>query len=217
MGDMTPVTQTSPPRATVGQLAILARALPPGGRRVIGVTGAPGSGKPTVAGILADNLAGDAVVVPMDGFHLCDEELSRLGRATKKGAPDTFDVLGYVALLCGLRTELGHTVYAPEFDCRREMSVAGAIAVRPQHRIVITEGNYLHHRSDGWSEVRPLLDQVWFVESDEATRLMRLVRRHIAYGKDPDAARSWAITSDQANADLVRSRRCDADLVVRVE
>ena len=205
---MTPAEPT-PPRASVEELVALTRALLPGGRRVIGITGAPGSGKSTVAGTLAAGLAGEAVVVPMDGFHLADEELARLGRTTRKGAPDTFDVAGYVALLRRLRTQLGHTVYAPEFDRRREMSVAGAIAVRPEHRIVINEGNYLLHRSDGWSEVRPLLDQVWYVETDEDTRLARLVRRHIAYGKNGDAARRWATTSDQANAELIGSRRCE--------
>jgi len=211
---MTPAVPVSPPRVAAAELVARARALPGAGRRIIGITGAPGSGKSRTAEDLAAALGEQAVVVPMDGFHLADDELERLGRAGRKGAPDTFDVRGYLALLRRLRAEAEHTVYAPRFDRDHEMSVAGAIAVRPQHRLVVTEGNYLLLRDGAWSEVRSLLDVVWYVEIDEETRLERLVRRHVAHGKEPKRARRWATTSDQANAELVAGTRSDADLVV---
>lgn len=213
---MTPELPTAQPQVRTSDLVARVRALPGARRRLIGITGAPGSGKSWVAGSLAARLGDDAVVVPLDGFHLHDDELGRRGRAERKGAPDTFDVRGYVALLQRLRAEDVHTVYAPAFDRHRELSLAGAIAVAPQHHIVITEGNYLLHRADGWSSVRPLLDEVWYVEVDEETRLDRLISRHIAHGKDPGAARRWATTSDQANAELVATCRSDADLVVKI-
>ncbi|WP_018602621.1 hypothetical protein [Mycobacterium sp. 155] len=40
-----------------------------------------------------------AVLVGMDAFHLSNKELLRLQRRDRKGAPDTFDVAGYVSLL----------------------------------------------------------------------------------------------------------------------
>ncbi len=192
-----------------------AHAMSATGRVVLGICGAPGAGKSTLAEKLVHRFGSDAVLVPMDGFHLHDDELARLELSQRKGAPETFDVAGYVALLRRMRTDPGHTVYAPVFDRSRELSVAGAVAVRPEHRLVVTEGNYLLYDELGWAEVRPLLDEVWFVEGDEATRLERLVERHAAHGKPRDLAERWATVADQANADLVAATRARADLVVR--
>lgn len=214
---MTQAAPTSPAQVTAADLVARARALPGAGRLVIGIAGTPGSGKSWTAAGLAAGLGEDAVVVPMDGFHLTDDELGRLGRAERKGAPDTFDVRGYLALLRRIRAEWKHTVYAPRFDRSREMSVAGAIAIRPTHRLVVTEGNYLLHHGRGWNEVRSLLDAAWYVEVDEETRLRRLVERHVAHGKAPATARRWATTSDQKNAELVAGSRSRADLIVRLE
>ena len=199
------------------ELCDRARAMAATGRVLLGICGAPGAGKSTVAEQLVRQYGAGAVVVPMDGFHLHDDELARLGLSQRKGAPETFDVAGYLALLRRLRTEVDQTVYAPAFDRSRELSVAGAIAVRPEHRLVVTEGNYLLHDGPGWSEVRPLCDEVWFVEADENTRVERLVERHAQHGKPRDLAERWATVSDQANADLVAATRARAALVVRVD
>ena len=194
-----------------------AHAMAATGRVVLGICGAPGSGKSTLAAELVHRYGSEAVVVPMDGFHLHDDELARLELSHRKGAPETFDVAGYLALLRRLRNESGHTVYAPAFDRSRELAVAGAVAVRPEHRLVVTEGNYLLHDAPGWSDVHPLLDEVWFVETDEKTRLERLVERHASHGKPRDLAERWATVSDQVNADLVDRTRERADLVVHVD
>jgi len=205
---------TAPGRPDRGALVSRARGLAAEGRVLLGITGAPGAGKSTLAGCLAAEVGESAVVVPMDGFHLHDDELSRSGLSSRKGSPETFDVAGYVALLGRLRTETSTVVYAPEFDRSRELSVAGAIAVRPSHRLVITEGNYLLLDAAGWRDVRPLLDEVWFVEADDVVRRSRLVQRHVEHGKPPELARRWEETSDQANALLVARTREAADLVV---
>jgi pantothenate kinase len=194
-----------------------ARALMAGGRAVLGICGAPGAGKSTLAARLAEAVGPAAVVVPMEGFHLHDDEHARLGLSDRKGAPETFDVAGYVALLRRLHIETDHVVYAPEFDRSREESIAGAIAVRPEHRLVVTEGNYLLHDAPGWATVRPLLDETWFVEQNERRRLERLVARHVEHGKPPDLAERWATVSDQANADLVARTRSAADVLVDID
>ena len=214
---MTRAGPTMPLELDADDLTARARGLLGPGRRVLGITGPPGSGKSTVAAAVAAALGDDAVVVPMDGFHLTDRELGRLGRAGRKGAPDTFDVAGYAAALRRVREEAQRTVYLPEFDRTAEMSVAGAIAVRPTHRLVVTEGNYLLLEAPGWGEVRPLLDEVWYLEADERTRVRRLVARHITHGKQPEAAERWVTTSDQANADLVARSRGAADVLVRID
>ena len=203
-------------RALAGQAANPAggRAGPPGGRILLGITGAPGAGKSTIAAALAVAIGPDACVVPMDGFHFSNAVLRALGRATRKGAPDTFDVDGYAALLDRLR-RADRVVYAPSFDRQRDEPVAGDLAVPPSARIVITEGNYLLLPSHGWDRVRPLLDEVWHVDVDPAVRLARLIGRHREFGKDADRARAWATGPDEANARLIAAQRAEADLIIR--
>ncbi|MFD9609732.1 nucleoside/nucleotide kinase family protein [Streptomyces sp. NPDC059083] len=184
-----------------------------GERRILGIAGAPGAGKSTLAGRLVDRLDGAAVLVPMDGFHLARAELERLGRAGRKGAPDTFDAAGYTALLARLRTA-GTTVYAPAFDRALEEPVAGSIPVPPEVPLVITEGNYLLHDEDAWAAVRPLLDEAWYLDLATTVRVPRLIARHVQYGKDPSHAEHWVHTSDERNARLVALGRDRADLVI---
>jgi pantothenate kinase len=183
-----------------------------GGRRILGIAGAPGAGKSTVAELVADALGERARLVPMDGFHLAQSELVRLGRRDRMGAPDTFDAAGYVALLRRLRDPAEQLVYAPEFRRPIEEPFAGAIAVPADVPLVVTEGNYLLL----WDDVRPLLDEAWFVETDEELRLRRLIARHVEFGKTPEAARDWVMRSDQRNAAVIAPTRAYADAVVRL-
>lgn len=201
---------------TVGEALARARRLlgSPGRRHVLGIAGAPGSGKSTLAASVAAQLGEEAIVVPMDGFHLTDEELERLGSRDRKGAQDTFDVAGYVSLLRRLHEETDHTVYAPEFDRVRESSVAGAIAVRPEHRLVVTEGNYLLLDTPEWRTVRSRLDAVWHLRLDDAVRRERLLARHVAFGKSPAEAEAWVTRVDEPNAALVTAAADRADVVL---
>lgn len=181
-----------------------------GGRRILGITGAPGAGKSTVAARVVEHLGPDrAVVVPMDGFHLADEVLVALGRRDRKGAPDTFDVDGYGVLLQRLRGAT-QTVYAPEFRREWEAAVAGAIPVPPDVPLVVTEGNYLLV----WPQVAALLDECWYLDVDDDARQDRLVRRRVGHGESEQVARAWATGSDQRNAETVAASRARADLVV---
>ncbi|QJT05856.1 nucleoside/nucleotide kinase family protein [Streptomyces asoensis] len=208
---------------TFDDLLIRARALTGDGRRraLLGITGGPGAGKTTLAERLVRELngTGDPWVahVPMDGFHLADVELDRLGRRHRKGAPDTFDAAGYAALLRRLREETDgeDLVYAPGFERELEQPVAGAVPVPPTARLIVTEGNYLLLGTGAWTRVRAALDEVWFSEIDEDERIRRLVARHEEFGKPHDEAVAWVRGTDQRNAELVATTRARADLVVR--
>ena len=202
---------------TLTDLVTRARQLTLAGeRRILGITGAPGSGKSTVALAVVAALAPAAVFVAMDGFHLANRELERLGRRDRKGAVDTFDAAGYIALLRRLRTADEQIVYAPEFRREIEEPVACAVPVPRDTTLVVTEGNYLLTDSPPWRPVAGLLDETWYLDVPEDIRLARLVARHVAFGKDPSAALAWSHGSDQRNAELIAATRGQANLIVRL-
>jgi pantothenate kinase len=207
------VAETPGFEALVGRAAGLAAGP---GRAVLGIAGAPGAGKSTLAARLVAAVGPVAAWVPMDGFHLADAALDRLGRRAAKGAPDTVDGWGYLALLRRLVAETDHPVYAPDFERTLEQPIAGSIAVDPAVRLVVTEGNYLLLDAEPWTLARRAVTEVWYVEVAEAVRMERLVARHVAFGKEPAAARDWVAAVDEPNARLVAARRAGADLVVSV-
>jgi pantothenate kinase len=215
--------------STFPDLVARARGLVrPRRRALLGIVGSPGSGKSTLAeSLLAalraappDGAGPDWVAyVPMDGFHLADVELERIGRRQAKGAPDTFDAGGYVALLARLRDPdpADDVIYAPAFERTLEQPLAGAIPVLRAARLVLTEGNYLLLDTGRWPAVRPLLDEAWFCGLRDDIRAERLLARHVAFGKPPDAAAAWVASVDEPNAALIEATRSNADLVVPSE
>ncbi len=212
-----PEAQPADPGSLAARLRSRAAVLP---RVLIGLCGAPGAGKSTLAELLAAELnrrdPGFAVVVPMDGFHLAASVIAVDDRATRRGAPDTFDPDGYTALLRRLRANTEEVVYAPEYRREIEDPVAGAIAVPRNCRVVLTEGNYLLHPDPAWRRVREQLDEVWFLEApSESLRVARLIERHERFGKAPEHARRHVFGSDERNADLIAGHRDRADLVLR--
>ena len=206
--------------ATLDQLVESAKALiVPGERRILGLTGAPGAGKSTVAEQLVTALGPDlAVLVPMDGFHLANEVLFELGRHDRKGAHDTFDDGGYARLITGLRAQRtgDPVIYAPRFRREIEESIGSSIPVPSTVPLVVTEGNYLLLESDAWPTARAGVDEVWFLAPDTDIRHARLLRRHEAYGKSPEEAAFWALGSDERNAQLIEATAVRADRIVRL-
>ncbi|MCU0116083.1 nucleoside/nucleotide kinase family protein [Curtobacterium poinsettiae] len=174
-------------------------------RTVLGIAGAPGAGKSTLARRIVTAVderlgAGTAVQVPMDGFHLSNAALDALGRHDRKGAADTFDADGYVALVRRLVAADEDVVWAPDFDRRVDEPVAGSIAVPRTTRLVVSEGNYLLDDTAPWSALPALFTETWFCAVDDDVRLDRLVGRHMRHGRDHDAARAWAVQVDGVNA-----------------
>ncbi len=198
--------------------ALLARArvlAATGERRLLGITGAPGAGKSTLALTLVRALGeSTAVLVPMDGFHLANATLAAWGRRDRKGAPDTFDAGGYVHLLRRLRAVDEDVVHAPDFDRDVDASIGSALPVPREVPLVVTEGNYLLHDQGAWAQVAGLLHECWYLELDEPTRLARLTARHERHGQPREEAEAWAGGTDQANARVVERSRARADLVV---
>ena len=193
-------------QGTVDQAVDRAVGLATSGQRtVLGIAGAPGAGKSTLARRVVAEVdarlgSGTAVQVPMDGFHLANSALDALGRHDRKGAIDTFDADGYVALVRRLVDATEPVVWAPDFDRRVDEPVAGSIAVPRDTRLVVSEGNYLLDEDTPWSALPALFTETWFCAVADTVRVDRLVGRHMRHGRDHEAARSWAVEVDGVNA-----------------
>jgi pantothenate kinase len=187
-------------------------------RYLIGIVGKPGAGKSTLSAYLLEQLhSSEVTVVPMDGYHLSNAVLQELGRADRKGAPDTFDIAGFASLLQRIRNEKSADVYYPVFDRSIEESIAAQGVVTKETKVVIVEGNYLLHDSGGWEVISELLDELWFIDVDDEKRLERLIARHIAYGKSPADAESWSRGSDEVNARTIATGRSRAHAVIALD
>lgn len=209
-------TCSTMPAIPESYLVRLREMLKTGSRIILGLVGPPGAGKSTVGLALRDAFRDISQIVPMDGFHLANVELSRLGRAGRKGAPDTFDSAGYVDLLKRLRAQSpDEVIYAPEFRREIEEPIAGAIPIFPETQLLITEGNYLLLEDGHWKKVPAFLDEVWYVDVDDALRIERLAARHQQFGRSRDEAIAWVNTTDEPNARLIATGKLRADRVFR--
>ena len=189
-----------------------------GKRVLIGIVGAPGAGKSHLSGELHKQLPTTNPtlkfsVVPMDGYHLSNQELENLQRRDRKGAPDTFDSHGFASLVQRISTDTTNKIYYPIFHREIEESIAAEGVVEPETQLVIIEGNYLLLETDGWKEIKNHLTQTWFIDVPQELRHERLINRHIKFGKSPDDARDWSLGSDERNADIIRASASRADSI----
>ena len=193
-----------------------AKSLITGERKIVGLIGKPGAGKSTLSAQLIEHLGAQAAILNMDGYHLSNLALRELGRADRKGAPDTFDALGFTAILKRVKNQVDQDIYFPVFDRSIEESIAAQGVITPEVKLVITEGNYLLHNKDNWGGVKELLDESWFIEVDDQIRIERLVNRHHKFGKSKADAHSWATGSDENNARVVAQTRELADVIINL-
>lgn len=189
-------------------------ALPQTGRRCLAaIAGPPGSGKSTLAEAVVAELVRrgqDAVLMPMDGFHLDNRLLEPRGLLTRKGAPETFDFGGFASTLRRVREEA--SLILPVFDRTREIAIAGAAEIRAETRIVVVEGNYLCLDEAPWRGLGELWDLSVFLDVPLAELERRLIARWLGFGYSPEAAREKAWGNDLPNAERVNGAVLPVDL-----
>ena len=186
-------------------------------RTMIGIVGKPGAGKSTVVSEIQNRFSADEVaIIPMDGYHLSNEELIELGRRDRKGAPDTFDVVGFTSLITRVKNEIDLDHTFPIFHREIEASKADEGLVPRNIKVIVIEGNYLFSEEHGWGKVFPLLDQSWFIEINDEVRMQRLIARHIKYGKSPQEAENWSRGSDEANAKFIAKTASRAERIIKL-
>jgi pantothenate kinase len=186
-------------------------------RTLIGIVGKPGAGKSTVVEQIKSKFGtGEVSIIPMDGFHLSNEELIELGRRERKGAPDTFNIEGFTTLLKNVKQNQHIDYKFPIFHREIEASVHDEGVVPKESKVVVIEGNYLFSTEYNWEGVFPLLDHTWFIEINDAVRIERLIARHIRYGKTPTEAENWSRGSDEANARFIELTAHRASNIIKL-
>ena len=177
-------------------------------RTLLGIIGEPGAGKSTLVEQIKERFPGNEIaILPMDGYHLSNKVLLEKGIRNIKGAPQTFDALGFVSLLKRVKHNKEENIYFPVFHREIEESIANEDVISPEVKVVIVEGNYLLYPEMGWGGVRELLDSSYFIDIPQEIRIERLIARHERYGKTPQEAHDWALGTDEANAKLIRATR----------
>lgn len=182
-------------------------------RFMVGIFGPPASGKTTLAAALERALGGDAIAVPMDGYHLDDSLLEARGHRSRKGAPHTFDVAGFRALLQRIGSG-EEDVYFPTFDRSLELSRNAARVVTRQHRIILCEGNYLLLDQPLWRDLKPLFDLTIGLRVSLSDLQTRLTERWRIFGKSEQAARDWIEANDLPNIRTVLEQSMEPDIWV---
>ena len=186
-------------------------------RTFIGIVGKPGAGKSTVVEEIQKRFdANEVSIIPMDGFHLSNEELISLGRRDRKGAPDTFDVDGFTSLLRRVKINHQSDHQFPIFHREIEASIANEGIVPKESKVIVIEGNYLFSTENNWDAVFPMLDYTWFIEIDDEVRIERLIARHIRFGKTPEEAENWSRGSDEANARFIELTAHRAENLIKL-
>ena len=178
-------------------------------RFVLGITGPPGAGKSTFASWLASELGPTGIVLPMDGFHFRNAELDARGLRDRKGAPDTYDVPGFLQILRAIRS--GGPVTASAYSRITHEPEADAITILPSHGVIIVEGNYLLVKEPPWADVKAELDEVWYLDVSTETAAKRVRARHMSVGRSLAEAEMKVKAVDLPNGEIVRMTRDRAD------
>jgi pantothenate kinase len=202
-------------QATELALDVIARA-GQSKRYIIGLAGAPGSGKTTFAAELCQALGAKsetAVVVPMDGFHFDDVVLNARGHRARKGAHYTFDAPGFVHLIKRIKAR-ETDIAIPVFDRHMELSRAAADVIGANTRFIIVEGLYVLLKREPWVNLKPLFDISIYLDVPKAELERRLTKRILEHGHDEAYAKNWIASNDMLNADEVIGNSAMADVVL---
>lgn len=203
------------------ELIKVIKELPASQRKIIAVAGAPASGKSTIAEAICDKMndikPDCANILPMDGFHYDDTFLKARGIHSLKGAPHTFDVLGFAHMLKRLVARDEDEVVTPVFDRSIEIARAGANPISKDVEYIIVEGNYVLVEQTPWSELKPYFDLSVFVSVPVPILEQRLRQRWIDHGLDEAGIKRKLEEVDLPNGEYIQTNSTRPDITFEME
>ena len=147
-------------------------------RYFIALSGPPASGKSTISENLAKDLSAkgyNSSILQMDGFHYDDLILKEKKLLSKKGAPETFDVMGLINFVSRLHKE--DEVVIPIFDRSLELSRSSAVIISKNTKVIIVEGNYVLLNSYPWCELHKFFNTTVMINCEKKILEKRLIER----------------------------------------
>lgn len=187
-------------------------------RILVAIAGPPGAGKSTLADNVVKALKAkgeSAEVLPMDGFHMDNAVLIEKGLLKRKGVPESFDVRAFLDIVRAVRAA-DQEVLVPVFDRSREIAIASARVVSPDHRFIVIEGNYLLFSQGKWAELEGMFDYSIMLAPPMEILEQRLWERWKGYDLDDEAARAKVYGNDLPNGRLILENRRPADVTIDI-
>ena len=169
-------------------------------RYFIALSGPPASGKSTISEKLVKDLTlkgHNSSILQMDGFHYDDQILKQKSLLLKKGAPETFDVMGFLNFLFRLQNE--NEVAIPIFDRSLELSRSSAVIISKETRVVIVEGNYILLKTHPWRELHKFFNSTIMINTKHEILEKRLIERWRSFNLPEEEIKQKVFENDLPN------------------
>ena len=140
---------------------------------IIGIAGASGSGKTTIANRIHAPLGDDAVLITHDSYYKNHDDLSFEERCKiNYDHPNSLESSLLVHHLKMLKQ--GHSIYIPEYDYTVHRRKEASIKVEPKS-VILVEGILIFAEP----ELREMLDLKIYVDTDPDICLIRRINRDV--------------------------------------
>lgn len=140
---------------------------------IIGIAGGSGSGKSTIARLIAEKFGDDVTVIRHDDYYKAQHDLTLEERARQNyDCPEAFDTTLMVQHIRALRE--GEGIDCPIYDYMIHDRVAETRRIEP-HPVLLIDGFLV--LAD--ARLRDLMDIRIFVDTDADIRILRRIRRDV--------------------------------------
>lgn len=194
------------------------------GRKIVGIAGPSGAGKSVLAELLCLRIGQlgtsfECVTVSIDAYHFRNSELKEtIGEdgvplSARKGRYDTYDVRALVACLKDFCA--GVTVRFPLYSRVQHEPREGAVDVSSPDTLLILEGLWVSHDTNGWTEVGDLLLTSYYLDANAEVSREQTISRHERGGRSRSDAEAFYRDSDEKNVRIVEASQSRTSRSIR--